>query len=54
MQLTGQSPIPVKAISTTEFKTAGADAGIALQAESGKVTRPVLHQGGRELPAKKD
>lgn len=54
VQLAGQSPIPVKAISPTEFKTTGVDARVAFQVEGGKVTGLVLHQGGRQMPAKKD
>lgn len=54
VQLTGQQPIPVEAVSATEFRTVGVDAQIAFQSEAGKVTGLVLKQGGRELPAKRD
>ena len=53
-QLTGQPPIPLEAISATEFRTVGVDARVTFQVEGGKVSGLVLNQGGRELPAKKD
>lgn len=53
VQLTGQRPLPVKAVSATEFRTIGVDAQILFQAADGKVTGLVLKQGGREMPAKR-
>lgn len=53
-QLTGQQPIPLQAISATEFRTLGVDAKVTFKVEGGKVSGLVLDQGGRELPAKKD
>ncbi|MEO7634173.1 MAG: serine hydrolase domain-containing protein [Sphingomicrobium sp.] len=53
-QLSGQPPIPLKAISATVFATVGVDAQLTFQVAGGKVTGLVLNQGGRELPAKKD
>ena len=53
VQLTGQQPIPVQAVSATEFRTVGVDARIAFQVEAGKVSGLVLKQGGREMPAKR-
>lgn len=53
-QLTGQPPIPLRAVSVTEFRTVGADARVIFQVEGGKVSGLVLRQGGREMPAKKD
>jgi CubicO group peptidase (beta-lactamase class C family) len=53
VQLTGQQPIPVAAVSQTEFRTIGVDARVAFVVEDGKVTGAVLKQGGREMPAKR-
>lgn len=53
VQLTGQPPIPVQAISQTEFRAVGVDARILFQADGGKVSGLVLKQNGRELPAKR-
>ena len=53
VQLAGQQPLPVQAVSATEFRTVGVDARIQFLAESGKVTGLVLKQGGREMPAKR-
>lgn len=53
-QLTGQPPIELRALSTTEFRTIGADARVVFDVEGGKVVGLVLRQGGREMPAKKD
>jgi hypothetical protein len=53
VQLTGQQPIPVAAVSQTEFRTIGVDARVAFVVEDGKVTGAVLKQGGRETPAKR-
>jgi hypothetical protein len=53
VQLTGQQPIPVAAISQTEFRTIGVDARVAFTVEGGKVIGAVLKQGGREMPAKR-
>lgn len=53
-QLTGQQPIPLQAVSATEFRTLGVDARVIFQAEGGKVNGLVLRQRGREMPAKKD
>lgn len=53
VQLGDQQPIPVSAISQTEFRTQGVDARVEFKVENGKVTGAVLKQGGRELPAKR-
>ena len=53
VQLAGQQPLPVQAVSATEFRTVGVDARIEFQATDGKVTGLVLKQGGREMPAKR-
>lgn len=54
VQLAGQKPIPVEAVSETEFRTVGVDARIAFQVDGHKVSGLTLKQGGRELPAKRD
>jgi hypothetical protein len=53
VQLTGQQPIPVAAISQTEFRTLGVDARLEFKLEGGKVVGVVLNQGGREIQAKR-
>ena len=53
VQLAGQQPLPVQAVSTTEFRTVGVDARIEFQMADGEVTGLVLKQGGREMPAKR-
>jgi D-alanyl-D-alanine carboxypeptidase len=53
VKLGGQQPIPVSAISQTEFRVQGVDAQVEFTVENGKVTGAVLKQGGRELPAKR-
>ncbi len=52
-QLGEQQPIPMAAVSVTEFRLQGVDARIEFKLENGKVTGAVLKQGGRELPAKR-
>ena len=52
-QLRDQQPIPMAAVSQTEFRLQGVDARIEFKLENGKVTGAVLKQGGRELPAKR-
>lgn len=54
VQLAGQRPIPVEAVSETEFRAAMVGATITFKVEGGKVTGLVLKQGGRELPATRD
>ena len=53
VQLGGQRPIPVLAVTQTEFRTVGVDARVAFVVENDKVTGAVLKQGGREMPAKR-
>ncbi len=53
VQLAGQKPLAVQAVSPTEFRTVGVDARILFQGEDGKVIGLVLKQGGREMPAKR-
>ena len=52
-QLRDQQPIPMAAVSQTEFRLQGVDARLEFTLENGKVTGAVLKQGGRELPAKR-
>jgi len=52
-QLRDQQPIPMAAVSQTEFRLQGVDARIEFTLENGKVNGAVLKQGGRELPAKR-
>jgi hypothetical protein len=53
VMLAGQRPIPVLAVTQTEFRLAGVDARIEFRTEGGKVTGATIKQGGRELPAKR-
>ena len=53
VQLGGQQPIPMMAVTQTEFRTVGVDARLVFQVEGGKVTGVVLKQRGREMPAKR-
>ena len=53
VMLAGQQPIPVLAVTQTEFRLVGVDARIDFKVEDGKVTGAVIKQGGRELPAKR-
>jgi hypothetical protein len=54
VQLPGQQPIALTALSVTEFRPVGVDARLVFTLEAGNVAGLVIHQGGRELPAKKD
>ncbi|MGX7927328.1 serine hydrolase domain-containing protein [Tsuneonella sp. HG094] len=49
-----QPALPLQPLSETEFAIAGVDAKVVFVRDSGATTGLVLHQGGRELPAKKD
>jgi CubicO group peptidase (beta-lactamase class C family) len=53
VQLTGQRPIPVAAVSQTEFRTIGVDARVEFKTEGGKVVAAVIKQGGQEMPLKR-
>jgi D-alanyl-D-alanine carboxypeptidase len=53
VKLGGQQPIPVLAVTQTEFRTVGVDARIEFIVVGGKVTEAVLKQRGRELHAKR-
>jgi len=53
VMLRGQQPIPVLAVTQTEFRLVGVDARINFLSEGGKVIGATIKQGGRELPAKR-
>ena len=53
-QATGQPKLPVFAKAKDEFFYKVVDARLSFERDAdGKVTGVVLHQGGRDLPAKK-
>lgn len=49
-----QAALPLKPLSETEFAITGVDAKVVFVRENDATTGLVLHQGGQELPAKKD
>ena len=51
VQLGGGRPMPLKALSETEFQTVGVDARIVFKSEDSAVTGLVLKQGAREIAA---
>lgn len=53
VQLSGQPPIPLRPTSDTEFIVQGVGARIFFHSENGRVNRFVIHQGGRELEARR-
>jgi hypothetical protein len=53
VQLTGQQPIPMRPVSATEYIVQGVNARIVFHPENGQVNRFVVHQGGRELEARR-
>jgi len=53
IQLTGQRPLPLRPASETEFMVQGVNARIVFHGENGEVNRLVLHQGGREIEARR-
>ena len=52
-QLTGQPAIPIFASSPTEFFYQVVDARITFRVDDDRVTGLTLHQGGRDLPARR-
>lgn len=52
-QLTGQPAVPIFASSPTEFYYRVVEAQISFQVEGGAVAGLTLHQGGRDLPARR-
>jgi D-alanyl-D-alanine carboxypeptidase len=53
VRLTGQPAIPLRPVSATEFTVQGVNARIVFHPENGRVNRLVVHQGGRELEARR-
>ena len=53
VQLQGQPAIPMRAVSETEFMVQGVNARIVFHPENGQVNSFVIHQGGRELEARR-
>jgi CubicO group peptidase (beta-lactamase class C family) len=52
--LGGPRPLPMRAISETEFQLEAADVRIVFQRENGAVTRLLVRQGTREMPATRE
>lgn len=53
LQLGGQQPVPLRAISETEFQAEGVDAKVVFHLDGSAVKQLVIHQGGREIPAER-
>lgn len=53
IQLEGQPAFTLTALSTTEFEARDVGAKVVFHLDAGKVSRLVIHQGGRELPAER-
>lgn len=53
VKLGGQPAAPLMPIGATEFRVQGVDAGVVFHLENDVVTRLVIHQGGREIPAER-
>ncbi|HTU12833.1 MAG TPA: serine hydrolase domain-containing protein [Allosphingosinicella sp.] len=53
-QMGGQSPLLLKPTSQTDFEVEGVPARLVFHAENGTVTRLVIHQNGREIPATRE
>jgi CubicO group peptidase (beta-lactamase class C family) len=53
VQLTGQPAIPLRPTSDTEFAVQGVGARVVFHSENGRPNRLVIHQGGRELEARR-
>ena len=54
IQLTGQSALPLRAISEREFMVEEVGARIVFDVADGRVTGLVIHQGGGQLPARRE
>jgi D-alanyl-D-alanine carboxypeptidase len=52
--LGGPRPLPMRAISETEFQLEAADVRIIFQRENGAVTRLLVRQGAREMAATRE
>lgn len=53
VQLSGQPAIPLRPVSDTEFIVQRVNARLVFHPENGQVNRFVIHQGGRELEARR-
>jgi len=53
VQLTGQPALPLRPASDTEFMVQGVDARVVFHSENGQVSRLVIHQGGRQIEARR-
>ena len=53
-QMGEQRPVALRATSQTEFEVEGVAARVVFHRENGAVTRLVIHQNGRELPAARE
>lgn len=53
VQLSGQPAIPMRAVSDTEFVVQGVGARIVFQPENGRVDRFTIHQGERQIEARR-
>jgi D-alanyl-D-alanine carboxypeptidase len=54
IQVEGQPAFAMRATSPTEFAVGAVSARVVFHSEAGRVTRLVIEQGGRELPATRD
>ena len=54
IQLSGQPALPLRALSEREFRVEEVDARIAFDVADGRVTGLVIHQGGGQLPARRE
>ena len=54
LQLTGQETLPMRALSEREFRVDEVDARIVFNVADGRVTGLVIHQGGGQLPARRE
>jgi len=54
IQLSGQPALPLRALSEREFRVEEVDARIAFDVTDGRVTGLVIHQGGGQLPARRE
>jgi hypothetical protein len=52
-QISGQPPVTLRPTSDSEFQARELEAKVVFTSENGAVTGLVIHQGGREMPAKR-
>jgi CubicO group peptidase (beta-lactamase class C family) len=53
VQLSGQEAIPMRAVSATEFVVQRVNARVVFHPENGQANRLVIHQGGRQIEARR-